>query len=72
VSDEDALTNIRIEIRQLTEEILCLIAKRAELSQKIGVIKKKNGFLVEDVSVEMKLRKLVKEKTLCLFQWCRL
>jgi len=66
VSDEDVLVDIRNDIRQLTEEILHLIAKRAELSQRVGVIKKKEGLSVEDISVERKLRKLVKEKSLKL------
>ena len=41
VSGEDTLADIRSEIRQLTEEILHVIAKRVKLSQKIGYIKKK-------------------------------
>ena len=66
VSGEDALTDIRSDIQQLTEEILYIIAKRAELSQKVGIIKKNEGFPIEDISVERKLRKLVQEKSVNL------
>jgi|TARA_B100000315_G_scaffold141235_1_gene130248 aspartate aminotransferase len=66
VSGEDTLADIRSEIRQLTEEILHVIAKRVKLSQKIGYIKKNEGLPIEDISVERNLRKLVQEKSVHL------
>lgn len=63
MSAEKTLENLRSEIQQITEEILNLISKRNQLSQKVGNIKKNNKLPVEDISVENNLTKIVKEKS---------
>lgn len=63
MSSEKDLDNLRHEIQQITEEIINLISKRNQLSQKVGYIKKKNKLPVEDITVENNLTKIVKEKS---------
>lgn len=63
MSTQDTLDNLRSEIQQITKEILNLIAKRNQLSQKVGHIKKTKKLPIEDIHVENNLRKIVKEKS---------
>ncbi len=63
VSADDILVDIRNEIKKITIEILDLISKRNQLTQKVGYIKKNNKLPIEDRLVEDNLIKIVKEKS---------
>jgi len=46
------LTQYRSKIAQLDDEIIDLLIKRFELTDEIGIIKKKNNIPIENISVE--------------------
>lgn len=59
----EPLEDVRSEIRRVTEEILRLMAERRRLSGEICRLKEAQGLPLEDMYVEKKLRRIVKEKS---------
>ncbi len=56
MNKNDDLDRLRIEIRDITADIIHKVKKRMELSKQIGEIKNKNNIDVEDEKVESDLR----------------
>jgi len=62
MSERDELESLRHKVNKVTVEIIRLCGERFSLARKIGEMKARMGFPIEDLKVEEKLRREVLEK----------
>jgi len=56
------IKQLREKVDQIDEQILNALSERAKICSAIGLVKKKNGMQVRDISRENEIYKRVKEK----------
>jgi chorismate mutase len=58
----DEIQQLRKKVDEVDEQILNALIERAKICRGIGLVKKKNGMQVRDISRENEIYKRVKEK----------
>jgi len=63
MKEVDHLTNLRNDIKVITEEILNLVSQHKKIVEEVGRIKKIQGLPIEDIIVEENLKRFVQHKS---------